>query len=75
MTCSNNCHDSIQGWFCKMLRNTRHGIKSSIRGEDSIKKAHGKIKSERENGSRDIHPSIPATQARCRFPQFFRGLS
>lgn len=58
-----------------MLRNTRHGDESSVRREDSIKKTNGKIKSERENGSGDIHPSIPASQARCRFPQFLRGLS
>lgn len=72
-------HDKIQtfalcflGWFCKMLRNTRHSIQLHICGENSLQKAYGKVKSKGEDGSGDLHPSVTASPACGRFPQLLR---
>ena len=58
---------NIKGWFCKMLRNTRHSYKPNLCWQNSIEKTYGEIKSKRKDGTRDFYPPIPAAQTCSRF--------
>lgn len=52
-----------------MLRDPRHSYKPSVGREDSFQEIDGKVQSEGEDGSGDLHPPLSAAQTCGRFPQ------
>lgn len=51
-----------------MLRDPRYPDQSDMGWEDSFQETNGKVKSEGEDGSGDLHPPLLAAQACGRLP-------
>lgn len=57
-----------------MLRDTSHIEQPHLCWQNSLQETYGEVKSERENGTRDLNPPVAKPRPYCQFSQLLRGL-